>query len=99
LKRGTGMVAPPKEIWGAKGCDNCHGSGYVGRIPVFECWKNDFATRQILLEGGSTAALLKELKLKKFRSLYRFGLQMALSGLTTVDMVVRNLYGMGEIDE
>lgn len=96
LKRAAGMVAPPREIWGAKGCEKCQKTGFHGRIPVFEYWKNDYTPRQLLLEGASAPVLLQQLKKANFRSLFKFGLQMSLAGLTTIDMVVRFLHGMGE---
>jgi len=99
LKRAAGMVAPPREIWGAKGCEKCQKTGYHGRIPVFEYWKNDYTTRQLLLESASAPMLLQQLKAAGFRSLFKFGLQMSLAGLTTIDMVVRFLHGMGETSD
>jgi type II secretory ATPase GspE/PulE/Tfp pilus assembly ATPase PilB-like protein len=94
LKSGAGLVIPPRELWDAKGCTVCAGTGFRGRIPVFEYWKNEGLTRELLLQGASSAQLLQSLRSRGFRSLFTFGLQMAIAGLTTVANVVQFLHGM-----
>ncbi len=79
-----------------KGCNNCLRTGYRGRIGVYELLEMDARLtramqREDLDEFGALAR-----KKKSYVPLRRRALGYAITGLTTVDEVMRIAGGMGE---
>lgn len=87
-------ITPPRKVAYGVGCERCHGTGYLGRIPVCEYWAATPATREILHRNGSLEEFHKALAGQGFRSLYTFGLQMVLNGLTTIEQLDKQLFGL-----
>ena len=72
-----------------KGCDTCNGSGYRGRLALFEIMEFDDALRELILSQASTAVLRIEAQKRGMRSLRESGLLSIYDGQTTIDEVVR----------
>jgi type II secretory ATPase GspE/PulE/Tfp pilus assembly ATPase PilB-like protein len=51
---------PPSLLWYPVGCDACAGTGFDGRIGLFELWHLDEIARQLILDGADGAALEKQ---------------------------------------
>ena len=51
---------PPSQLWHPVGCDACAGTGFDGRIGLFELWHIDEIARQLILDGADGAALEKQ---------------------------------------
>jgi type IV pilus assembly protein PilB len=84
----------PEEVKGrhffrGRGCDVCHGSGYKGRIALFEIMVMDDGIRDLIMKEASTAVLREESRKRGMRSLRESGLLAIYDGLTTIDEVVR----------
>lgn len=77
-----------------RGCSHCNGSGYLGRIGVFEYLEMDNS----LVEAMHTADPAKfEAAAKNqpgFQTLRRSAIILAAQGLTTMDQVVRATYSL-----
>jgi len=77
------------KLYRGAGCSRCHGSGYAGRLGVFEI----FVPQDEVLEAIARGAPLQELRLMVLQNGYRTmrddGFAKALTGLTTVEEVVR----------
>lgn len=71
-------------------CQNCHGSGYVGRTAVFDIMLVDDGLREVLSRGGSIADV-KTYVTKKGAGglLQRNALDKAVEGLTSFQEVTR----------
>jgi MSHA biogenesis protein MshE len=79
-----------------RGCSHCNGSGYQGRIGVFEYLEMDNA----LVEAMHSADPMKFSAVAKsqpgFQTLRRSAIILAAQGLTTMDQVVRATYSIEE---
>ena len=87
----AGLINLPEDILFSKGkgCKTCLGTGYLGRIPLFEILLvND--TISSLIHKGST---YEEIKIAAqrfgFTTIKYDGLRKALAGITTLDEVNR----------
>ena len=73
------------------GCGKCLGSGYVGRIPIYEIFVVSPEIQQAI-EAGLPHSKLRELALKEgMVELAPAGIQQALQGRTTVEEVYYKL--------
>jgi type IV pilus assembly protein PilB len=78
-----------RDFYRGRGCDNCNGSGYRGRMGLFEILVIDDELREMVMNQSSTAAVRAEARRKGMRSLREAGLSALLNGQTTIDEVVR----------
>jgi type II secretory ATPase GspE/PulE/Tfp pilus assembly ATPase PilB-like protein len=86
--RAAGLSQP--QAFRGRGCAACLGSGYRGRVGLYEMAVVTPAVRRCLLEGGGEMQLLAALQEEgDFRRLQDHGLQMAAQGIITLDEVVR----------
>ena len=86
LLAGTVPVGTP--VQKGQGCDTCHGSGYRGRLPLYEVIEVDGALERLVHEGASEAQLTAAAR-KRGPGLLADGCAKLLAGLTTVEEVAR----------
>jgi len=72
-----------------KGCQSCGGTGYHGRLPVFEFLVMDKDMRETLISGGTESQLRVIARRKGYGSLFDSGVSKMLEGLTTAEEVLR----------
>ena len=77
----------------AVGCEACSGTGYLGRIALFEIVEIDNDMRELTLDGASMTELEKAARTQGFRRLSEDGLEKAMQGITTVSEVLRAAVG------
>ncbi|NLD98814.1 MAG: Flp pilus assembly complex ATPase component TadA [Fibrobacter sp.] len=77
------------QLFRGKGCKTCNGTGYKGRLGIYELLIPD-ANVSKLVSLRSPAEQIKSYLLKRgdFDSLRRDGLRKVLEGLTTIDQVL-----------
>ncbi|MEK6701815.1 MAG: GspE/PulE family protein [Planctomycetota bacterium] len=78
-----------RQFFRGRGCDNCHNSGYRGRMAMFEIMTIDDEMREMVMRGASTGALRTHARRKGMRSLREAGLLAIYEGQTTIDEIVR----------
>ncbi|MCB4204181.1 type IV-A pilus assembly ATPase PilB [Deferribacterales bacterium Es71-Z0220] len=72
-----------------KGCDACNGTGYKGRVALYEVMGVTDSIKELILRGA-TAAEIKEQAVKEgMLTLRRSGLEKVKTGLTSIEEVVR----------
>ncbi len=71
------------------GCRTCNGSGYKGRIAVYEIMVLTEELREFVLNGASTLELKREAIRQGMKSLRMSALTKLREGMTSVDEVVR----------
>lgn len=71
------------------GCDKCSGTGYKGRIALYEVMPLKEELREFVLNGASTAELKREAKRLGMLSLRDSGLLRLKLGMTSVEEVLR----------
>jgi type II secretory ATPase GspE/PulE/Tfp pilus assembly ATPase PilB-like protein len=85
------------QIYKPKGCERCRGTGYRGRLGIFEIFKVDDEMRQMINRMGdgedrseqvSTVQLRKRAREQGMRTLREDGFQKVFAGLTTFDEVL-----------
>jgi type II secretion system protein E len=77
------------QLWEAAGCENCRGSGYRGRLGIYEILTVTDRIRP-LINNRETASRIKNEALKAgMRTLRDDGWAKCLAGLTTIEEVVR----------
>jgi MSHA biogenesis protein MshE len=75
------------------GCSHCNGTGYRGRIGVFEMLEMDDALTNALHTGDPTVFTRAARQQLGYRSLRQAAVDFASAGLTTIDQVLRATYG------
>ncbi len=84
----------PEDVTGrtffrGRGCDKCNGSGYKGRLALFEIMVLDDTIRELIMSQASTAVLRTECRRRGMRTLRESGLLSIYDGRTTIDEVMR----------
>jgi type IV pilus assembly protein PilB len=78
-----------RKFFRGKGCENCHNSGYKGRMALFELMSVDDEMRDLIMKAASTTVLRDHARKRGMRSLRESGLMAIYEGQTTIDEVVR----------
>ena len=86
----TGYEGLPVMLYRGRGCAKCFGSGYTGRVGIYEFVEVSEYMRQLITEKQSLALLIEEAKRVGHRSLRHDGLKKALIGWTTLEEVERS---------
>lgn len=81
-------IRPGTRFFHGKGCKNCGGSGYRGRLGIFELMAPDETVRSMVLARDSADTIKAYAKTKGMVTLRRDGLEKALQGLTTIEQVI-----------
>jgi type II secretion system protein E len=71
-----------------KGCEQCRGSGYKGRIAIFEIFVLDDEVRHLINKRSSTLNLQQRARQLGMRTLREDGVRKVLAGLTAAEEVV-----------
>lgn len=87
--------ANPGELVHGAGCDACRGSGYAGRVGIFEMLVVDDKFRDIINQDSSVANMRRAFHESGRDSLFDDGMKKVRKGLTTVEEVLRvtEVYG------
>lgn len=72
-----------------KGCENCSGTGYKGRLGIFEVLNVDKKIKEIISQKTSSEVILENAIKLGMTTLKQDGILKALDGLTTIDEVWR----------
>jgi len=78
-----------KKFYYGRGCNRCNGTGYRGRIGMFEIMIFDDEIRDLIMNRASTNVLRVAAQKKGMRSLRDNGLAIIYDGITTIDEVVK----------
>jgi general secretion pathway protein E len=78
----------------AAGCPRCRGTGYAGRVALFEYLPVTPAVERLILQGADTSAIEACADGQGRRSLLADGARKAALGLTSIEEVLR--VGLGE---
>jgi CheY-like chemotaxis protein len=71
------------------GCHLCGGTGYRGRIGLYEVLPVDATIRDLLLSGAPSAEILRAARRGGMQSLLEEGFQRAAEGLTSLEELLR----------
>ena len=78
-----------ERAWAPTGCPECHGTGYRGRIGLYEQFVVDEAVQEAFVNGASASKLREVARGNGFRTLWEIGLSAVAQGKTSPDELVR----------
>jgi len=78
-----------RTLYRGRGCDFCNGSGYKGRLGIFEIMVLNDELRDMIMNNASSQQLMIKARRSGMRTLRQSGLLALYDGLTTIDEVVR----------
>ena len=70
------------------GCDYCRGTGYSGRLAIFEIMTLDDTMRNLIMKHSSSSVLREAARKRGMRTLRESGLLAIFDGLTTIEEIV-----------
>ncbi len=77
------------ELYKGKGCDVCNGTGYKGRVGLFEVMEVTDELRELIIIGASSIEIRKKAIELGMVSLRESGLSKLREGITTIEEVVK----------
>jgi len=91
----------PDELVHGKGCDKCRGSGYLGRVGIYEFLIVNDLFRDVINKDPSVSNMRRAFHESGCNSLFDDGMMKVKQGLTTVEEVLRvtEVYGKNEKEE
>jgi type IV pilus assembly protein PilB len=81
--------APTVTPMRGRGCERCNGSGYKGRVGVFEVMEISERLREMIITGAPNSELRRVAMEEGMLTLRQSGLEQVRKGLTTLEEVVR----------
>jgi type II secretory ATPase GspE/PulE/Tfp pilus assembly ATPase PilB-like protein len=76
-------------LYQGKGCAQCQGSGFVGRVGLFELFEVDEDIRDMIMQRKPASFLRSTAIMKGMKTMFQDGLAKAFMGETTVEEVFR----------
>jgi type IV pilus assembly protein PilB len=73
--------------YGPIGCDNCKGTGYKGRIGIYQVLPISDDMRQVIMRGGSSIEIADQARAEGVRDLRQSGLIKVRTGLTSLEEI------------
>ncbi len=91
----------PKQLFIGAGCEHCRGSGYAGRVGIYELLVVDEQFRDMINNDPSTTSMRRAFYQSEADSLFDDGIKKVKQGLTTIEEVLRvtEAYGLSEEEE
>jgi type IV pilus assembly protein PilB len=74
--------------YGPVGCERCKGSGYKGRVGIYQVMPISDEIRRIIMRGGNAIELADQADLEGIRDLRRSGLLKVMQGVTSLEEVM-----------
>ena len=92
------FLGPPEvaQVIRSNGCDKCHGSGFLGRVGIFEMLVITERVRQLIVARAGASVLRAAASTEGMRGLREDGAVKVREGLTTVAEVLRVVVGSEE---
>jgi general secretion pathway protein E len=92
-KQPDGLHATPDggtvKGWRGAGCEQCSGSGFTGRVGIFELMELDEEVRRLIMSNADAAQITASARRQGMRSLREDGWMKVSAGVTTAAEVIR----------
>lgn len=75
-----------------QGCEACRGTGYRGRIGIFELMIVSDTIRDMIVHNASSTEIKTQAMREGMRTLRDDGLEKVMSGISTIDEILRVVY-------
>lgn len=77
------------QLYRAKGCEQCGGTGYRGRLSIIELLSITDAVRDLILKHSAAIEIERTARADGMKTMYEDGCVKAMQGLTTLEEIVR----------
>jgi len=81
--------SPEIMLYRPKGCTECHGTGFFGRISIFEILVVSDAIRRLILQRAESHELERAAVQEGMRTMYDDGMSKAAAGVTAIEEVLQ----------
>lgn len=71
-----------------RGCDRCKGTGYKGRVGIYQVMPISEAMQRLIMSGASALDLAVQAKVEGVKDLRESGLLKVKQGMTSLDEVL-----------
>jgi general secretion pathway protein E len=85
----TTVDASPLTLYHAKGCEHCAHTGYFGRQSIMEVLPMTDTLRSLIMRHATSSELRSAAIGEGMETMYENGLKQAVSGVTTIEEVLR----------
>lgn len=82
-------VKEPFTFYQGTGCEKCGGKGYLGRVGIYEAVVMTDAIEELTLARASATAIQEQAQKEGMITMYQDGFLKVISGITTLDEVLR----------
>jgi type IV pilus assembly protein PilB len=76
-------------MYKGRGCSTCNGTGYKGRVGLYEVLEINDAVRELIMTGANSVELRKKAVEEGMLTLRMSGLEKIKQGITTIEEVLR----------
>jgi len=87
--KSMGQVIPEKTFWHGKGCQQCSGTGYWGRVAIHEVLFMADEIKDMIVKNAPELEIRRAAKTSGMISLLEDGLEKAQKGATTIKEILR----------
>ncbi|MDZ7686897.1 MAG: type IV-A pilus assembly ATPase PilB [Gammaproteobacteria bacterium] len=77
------------DVYGPNGCDRCGGSGYKGRVGIYEVVKVTPEIQKIIMEDGNSIEIAEACQREGYNNIFQSALKKVKDGLTSIAEVDR----------
>jgi type IV pilus assembly protein PilB len=81
----------PVPVYRAAGCNRCSGTGYKGRMGVYELLTMSEEVERLFMSGASSEEIRRQARREGMRTLREDGVLKVLNGLTSLDELARTV--------
>jgi len=86
---GLPFFDPDRTIYRAKGCPKCDGSGFKGRVAIYETLPVSAAVEELIMNKATSHEIFRQAQAEGMQSLRQAGIAKVLAGVTSLDEVLR----------
>src|SRR5438477_10236812 len=76
-------------LFTGRGCGDCNGTGYKGRVGLYEIMEISEGIRDIIMQGGTAVEIKRKALEEGMLTLRMSGLEKIKAGITTIEEVLR----------
>ncbi|PIR54488.1 hypothetical protein COU75_00640 [Candidatus Peregrinibacteria bacterium CG10_big_fil_rev_8_21_14_0_10_42_8] len=76
-------------LYKGKGCDACGGTGFRGRVGIYELLEMTPEIEELVIHRATSAEISEQARKQGMKLMFEDGFQKALSGLTTMEELMR----------
>ena len=83
------LAGTAPQLWRARGCAECHGAGYRGRIAILELLTLSDDIRGLILKRATMQEMHRAAVASGMQTMYDDGMRKAMRGITSIEEVLR----------